>query len=348
MKNDRFLRACRRELTDRPPVWLMRQAGRYMRAYRDVRKNIAFMDLVKNVDLATEISLQPYRRFHMDAVILFSDILVPVQAMGLDVSIPEGGPKIENPVRTLQDVKELAVPDPSERTRFVMDILRNLRRELEEEVPVIGFAGAPFTLASYMIEGGGSRNFAAIKSMMYKCPATLHALLEKTAETITLYLRAQIEAGAQAVQLFDTWAGELSAAQYRDFALPYTKKIFESLRHLGVPRLLFVNGCSALLDAMVEAGAEVLSLDWRVDLAEARERVGQNIAVQGNVDPCVLLSTCEAVEKEARQAILKGGGVGHILNLGHGILPTTPEENVEAFVNTAKNYVLVPVSGRAK
>jgi uroporphyrinogen decarboxylase len=319
-----------------------------MRAYREVRQNIPFMDLVKHVDLATEISLQPYRRFHMDAVILFSDILVPVQAMGLSVSIPEGGPQIANAVRRMEDVKSLVVPDPTEKTRFVMQILQKLRRELGEEVPTIGFAGAPFTLASYMVEGGGSRNFAEIKSLSYQSPATLHALLDKITDTVILYLKAQIEAGAQAVQLFDTWAGELSAAQYHEFALPYTQRIFEAVGGLGVPRILFVNGCAALLEAMAQTGADVLSLDWRVDLAEARQKLGPGIAVQGNVGPCVLLATREVVEHEARQAIFKGGGVGHVLNLGHGVLPATPEENVEAFVETAKKLLMVQMSGTGK
>jgi uroporphyrinogen decarboxylase len=348
MNNDRFLRACRREPVDRVPVWLMRQAGRYMREYREVRRNIPFMELVKDVDLATKISLQPFRRFHMDAVILFSDILVPVQAMGLDVSIPEGGPKIKNPVRTSQDVKELRVPDPTGPTKFVLEILENLRKELRDEAPLIGFAGAPFTLASYMIEGGGSRHFALIKAMLYSQPATLHALLDKIAATVSLYVRAQINAGAQAIQLFDTWAGELSAAQYREFALPYTQRIFEAIGKLGVPRILFVNGCGALLEAMAESGADVLSLDWRVDLGEVRERLDSTIALQGNVDPCVLLSTPDAVEHEARQAIFKGGGRGHILNLGHGILPTTPEENVATFVETAKRVLMIPAAGSVK
>jgi len=348
MKNDLFLRACRREPVDRVPVWLMRQAGRYMREYRAVRRNLLFMELVKDVDRATEISLQPYRRFHMDAVILFSDILVPVQAMGLDVSIPEGGPKIENPVRSQNDVKNLRIPDPVAETRFVLDILKKLRQELRDEVPLIGFAGAPFTLASYMIEGGGSRNFSVIKAMLYGDPATLHALLGKTAETVSLYVQAQIEAGAEAIQLFDTWAGELSAAQYREFALPYTQRIFESIASLGVPRILFVNGCAALLEAMAESGADVLSVDWRVDLGEVRQRLDSGIAVQGNVDPCVLLSTREAIEGEVRNTILKGGGRGHILNLGHGILPLTPEENVAAFVEAAKNVRMIHMAGSEK
>ncbi len=346
MKNDRFLRACRREPLDRVPVWLMRQAGRYMSEYRRVRRNLPFMELVKNIDLATKISLQPYRRFHMDAVILFSDILVPVQAMGMKVSIPEGGPKIANPVRTMKDVNELAVPDPTDRTRFVLEILRRLREELADEVPVIGFGGAPYTLASYMVEGGSSRTFSEIKGMLFQNPATLHALLGKIADAVGLYLRAQTEAGAQAIQLFDTWAGELSPSQYREFALPYTKKIFEMTDGLGVPRILFVNGSAALLEAMAESGAEVISVDWRVDLAQARSRLDSKLALQGNVDPCVLLTTREAVEREATQTIMKGGGRGHILNLGHGILPSTPEENVEAFVETARKVPVEQLIGR--
>ncbi|MEK6322644.1 MAG: uroporphyrinogen decarboxylase [Acidobacteriota bacterium] len=333
MKNDLVIRAARGEEVERTPVWMMRQAGRYLPEYRAVRADTDFLTLCKTPELAVEVSLQPYRILGVDAVIMFSDILIPVEAMGQEVRLTEQkGPELPDPVRSREQVDRLVVPDPVEKTGFVMQIIRMLRQELDGAVPLIGFAGAPWTLAAYMIEGGGSRNYAHVKRLMYADPATLHALLDKIADTIILYLNAQIEAGAQVIQLFDSWAGELSPKDYEEFALRYEKKIFESLNRKGVPVTLYINGSGTFLEQMATCGADVLSIDWRVNLEDARARVGQNLTLQGNLDPCVLLSTPEIITEKARKLIRAGGGHRHILNLGHGILPMTPVENARAFI----------------
>jgi uroporphyrinogen decarboxylase len=317
---------------------MMRQAGRYLPEYRAIRAKVDFMSLCKTPELAAEISLQPYRILGVDAVIVFSDILIPVEAMGQQVQISEErGPQILDPIRSRQQVDRLIVPDPLEKTHFVMETIRLLRRQLDGEVPVIGFAGAPWTLAAYMIEGGGSRNYAEIKRMMYVEPALLEALLDKIADAVILYLKAQIEAGAQVVQLFDTWAGELSPEDYERFALPYQQKIFDSIDRSAAPAILFVNGCGAVLEKMARSGADVLSIDWRVELSQARARLGPDIALQGNLDPCALLSTPEIIKSKVRRLVEAGGGRRHILNLGHGVLPATPVENARAFVDAAKS-----------
>jgi uroporphyrinogen decarboxylase len=299
------------------------------------------MTMCKTPEVAAEVSLQPYEILGVDAVIMFSDILVPVEAMGMKVDIIESkGPVLEDPIRTEAQVEKLIVPDPVETMPFVMETLRLLRKRLEHEAPLIGFAGAPFTLASYMVEGGGTRNYAEIKRMMYREPMTIHRLLDKLADTIVLYINAQIEAGAQVVQLFDTWAGELSAADYEEFALPYERKVFERIHRgpsgLSVPAILYVNGCSHILEKMAESGANALSVDWRIDLAEARRRTGDKLALQGNLDPCELLGTPESIAESVKEILKKGGGLGHIMNLGHGILPTVPVENARAFIEAAK------------
>ncbi|MBI4473499.1 MAG: uroporphyrinogen decarboxylase [Acidobacteria bacterium] len=335
--NDRLLRACRREPVDRTPVWMMRQAGRYLKEYRDIRQNVSFLELCKNTDLAAEVSLQPRRIVGVDAVIFFSDILIPVEAMGVDVALTDKGPEISHPIRTQSDVDALRVPDPAAETAFVGSILKKLRRELQNDVPLIGFAGAPWTLASYMIEGGGSKSFAEIKGMAFREPRILHSLLEKLASTVSAYLLFQIESGAQVVQLFDTWAGELTKSDYEEFALPYTRKIF---REIGtrVPRILYINGCSAILESMAASGADVLSIDWRISMAEAKRRVGDRVALQGNLDPCLLLGPKERITAKAAEILEEAGPVGHIMNLGHGILPPTPVENARAFVEFVKQY----------
>jgi uroporphyrinogen decarboxylase len=300
--------------------------------------------MCKTPEVAAEVSLQPYEILGVDAVIMFSDILVPVEAMGMKVDIIESkGPVLENPIRTESQVEKLSVPDPVETMPFVMQTLRLLRRRLEHEAPLIGFAGAPFTLASYMVEGGGTRNYAEIKRMMYREPRTIHRLLDKLADTIILYINAQIEAGAQVIQLFDTWAGELSAADYEEFALPYERKIFEGIHRgpsgpagLNAPAILYINGCSHILEKMAQSGANVLSVDWRIDLAEARRRTGDKLALQGNLDPCELLGTPESIAESVKGILKKGGGLGHIMNLGHGILPMVPVENARAFIEAAK------------
>jgi len=337
MKNDLLIRAARGESVERTPVWMMRQAGRYLPEYRAVRANTDFLTLCKTPDLAAEVSLQPYRILGVDAVIMFSDILIPVEAMGQEVRLTEQkGPELPDPIRSREQVDRLIVPDPIEKTGFVMEVIRRLRRELDGAVPLIGFAGAPWTLAAYMIEGGGSRNYARVKRMMYADPVTFHTLLDKIADTIVLYLNAQIEAGAQVVQLFDSWAGELSPKDYAEFALPYEKKIFESINRNATPTIIYINGSGTFLEQMATCGADVLSIDWRVNLEDVRSRVGSEVTLQGNLDPCVLLSTPEVATEKARELIRAGGGRRHILNLGHGILPMTPVENARAFIEAAK------------
>src|SRR5215210_2897466 len=277
-KNDLIIRAARGKKVERTPVWMMRQAGRYLPEYRAIRKDIDFLTLCKTVDLAVEVSLQPLRILGVDAVIMFSDILIPVEAMGQEVRLTEKkGPELPYPIRTREQVDRLIVPDPNAGTGFVMEIIRALRRELDGAVPLIGFAGAPWTLAAYMIEGGGSKNYAHAKQMMYREPETFHALLEKIADTVILYLNAQIEAGAQVIQLFDSWAGELSPEDYERFALPYERKIFESVNREAAPAIMYINGSGTFLEKMATCGADVLSLDWRVTLEGARERVGPQL-----------------------------------------------------------------------
>ena len=340
MKNDLLLRAARGESVERTPVWMMRQAGRYLPEYRAVRANTDFLTLCKTPELAVEVSMQPYRILGVDAVIMFSDILIPVEAMGQEVRLTEQrGPELPSPIRSRDQVDRLAVPDPIEKTGFVMNIIQTLRRELDGAVPLIGFAGAPWTLAAYMIEGGGSRNYAHVKRMMYSDPLTFHALLDKISDTIILYLNAQIEAGAQLIQLFDSWAGELSPNDYSEFALPYERKIFEAINRNAIPTIMYINGSGTFLEQMATCGAGVLSIDWRVNLSDARARVGPQLTLQGNLDPCVLLSTPAIVSERARELITIGGGQRHILNLGHGILPMTPVENARAFVEAAKEAV---------
>jgi len=315
---------------------MMRQAGRYLPEYRAIRKDTDFLTLCKTPELAVEVSLQPYRILGVDAVIMFSDILIPVEAMGQEVKLTEQkGPELPDPIRSRQQVDRLTVPDPIDKTGFVMEIIRTLRRELEGAVPLIGFAGAPWTLAAYMIEGGGSKNYAQVKRLMYNDPETFHVLLDKIADTIILYLNAQIEAGAQVVQLFDSWAGELSPRDYSEFALPYEQKIFASINR-SAPSIIYINGSGTFLEQMATCGADVLSIDWRVNLDAARARVGEKFTLQGNLDPCVLLSTPDIVSEKARELIRLGGGSRHILNLGHGILPMTPVENARAFIEAAK------------
>jgi uroporphyrinogen decarboxylase len=308
-----------------------------MKEYRDIRAKVSFLELCKNTDLAAEVSLQPFKAFAVDAVIFFSDILIPVEAMGVGVALTDKGPEIADPVRTQTAVDRLRIPDPAGEVPFVGSIIRRLRQQLQDEVPLIGFAGAPWTLASYMIEGGGSKSFAEIKSLAYREPRVLHALLDKLAQTVSSYLLFQIESGAQVVQLFDTWAGELNANDYEEFALPYTQKIFEAVGN-RVPRILYLNGCSAILESMARSRADVISVDWRISIGEARRRVGDRVALQGNLDPCVLLGTKENIVTRTREILEQAGPVGHILNLGHGILPPTPIENARAFIECGQNY----------
>lgn len=337
-----LLRACRGEQVERAPVWLLRQAGRYLPEYRALRQRSSFFELCKTPEKAAEISLLPYRIFGVDAVIIFSDILVPVEAMGARVHLAESGPELPEPVREQSQVAALEVFDPVARTHFVLETIQRLRALLRDAVPVIGFAGGPWTLACYLIEGKTSKDFSLIKQMMATQPELLRALLDKLAESTRHYLQAQIDAGAQVVQLFETWAGELDRAGFYEFVLPYLQTIIAGLKSSSVPVILFVKGCSHLLESMRESGAGVLSVDWRVDLMEARRRLGPQVVLQGNVDPAVLLGPAELVRRAVEDCLAQTGGVGHILNLGHGVLPQTPVENVRLFVETAKSAAARP------
>jgi uroporphyrinogen decarboxylase len=321
---------------------MMRQAGRYLPEYREVRKTVSFLELCRSVDLAAEVSLQPFRRFAPDGVIFFSDILVPVEAMGARVEFGDGGPHLPEPVRDSATAGRLHRFDPSSRIPFTGDILARLRRELGDRAAVLGFCGAPWTLASYLVEGGGSRSFAVIKEMMGRDPETLRRLLALLSDVVGDVLSFQIARGAQAVQVFDTWAGELGAEDYRAWALPAAARAIAGIRRpAGTPVILYVNGCAHLLEPMAESGADVLSVDWRVPLSEARRRL-PNVALQGNLDPGVLLGTPEETSRRTRAVIRDTGGRAHIVNLGHGVLPGSRTECVEAFFAEARKAVSVP------
>jgi uroporphyrinogen decarboxylase len=340
-----FLRACRGEPVERVPVWIMRQAGRYLPEYRAIREKHNFLQVCTTPELAIEVSLQPFRILGVDAVIVFSDILIPAGAMGLPFELTDKGPVIDFPLRTAAQICELSNFDPERETRFLMDAIRGLVRELGPMVPVLGFAAAPWTLACYMVEGHGKDGFPAAKAMLYSDPELFRNLLERIAHATARYLRAQIAAGAAAVQLFDTWLGELTLDQYREFALPATQLLIEEIGAGDTPVILYSKASGHLLEAAAESGAGVLSVDWREDLAALRDRLGNRIALQGNVDPCVLLGPAEGVRNAAREAVESTGGTGHILNLGHGILQQTPVENARAFVQ-AGQAAPVAVSAR--
>ena len=335
-----FLRACRCEPVERVPVWIMRQAGRYLPEYRAIREKHGFLQVCRTPELAIEVSLQPFRILGVDAVSVFSDILTPAGAMGLPFELTDKGPVIEYPLRTAAQICELSNFDPERETRFLMEAIRGLVRELGPAVPVLGFAAAPWTLACYMVEGHGKDGFPAAKTMLYSDPDLFRNLLERIAHATARYLRAQIAAGATAVQLFDTWVGELTREQYREFALPATQLLIEEIGAGETPVILYTKASSHLLEAAAESGASVLSVDWREDLAPLRDKLGNRIALQGNVDPCVLLGPAEGARSAAREAVESTGGVGHILNLGHGILQQTPVENARAFVQAGQNVAV--------
>jgi uroporphyrinogen decarboxylase len=331
VRESRFLRACRRESVDRTPVWFMRQAGRYMPEYRALRQTYTLLQLCRTPDLATEVTLQPVRRLDIDAAILFSDLLLPLAPMGLPFDFAEGeGPVIETPIRRAADVDALHPLEPRESLAFTMAAIRQVKRELGDRLPLIGFAGAPFTLASYAIEGGHSNNFALTKRFMYEDPAAWHRLAGSFAAVAADYLLAQIEAGVDAVQLFDSWVGVLSEADYREFALPHTRAVFDAIDG-RVPTIHFGVGTGSLLHAMKSAGGDVVGADWRIPLDQAWTRIGDHSGIQGNLDPTLLLGPRQRLLAGAREVLARAAGrPGHIFNLGHGILPMTPLENVQA------------------
>jgi uroporphyrinogen decarboxylase len=344
-KNDNFLRALLREPTDYTPLWLMRQAGRYLPEYCETRKRAGnFLNLCKTPSLACEVTLQPLARYDLDAAILFSDILTVPDAMGLGLYFAEGeGPKFERPLREEWAIRDLTAPDPYDHLRYVMDAVAEIRRALDNSVPLIGFSGSPFTLACYMVEGGGSDDFRTLKTMLYSRPDLLHRILEVNATAVTSYLNAQIESGAQAVQIFDTWGGALSHAAYQEFSLAYMQRVIAGLKktHDGerVPCIVFTKGGGQWLEAIAASGCDAVGLDWTTDIGAARRRVGDQVALQGNFDPMALFASPEAVAKEATRILDSfGPGSGHVFNLGHGINQHTPPENVSVLVDTVHRH----------
>ena len=345
LKNDTFLRALMKQPVTRTPVWMMRQAGRYLPEYRKIREQAgSFMNLCTNPELACEVTMQPLRRFDFDAAILFSDILTIPDAMGLGLYFCEGeGPKFENPIRTALDVNNLPIPDPEVELRYVCDAVRLIKKNLNGQTPLIGFSGSPWTLATYMIEGGSSKNFSKVKGLMYEQPKTMHVLLDKLAQSVALYLNAQIAAGAQAVMLFDTWGGMLTTEDYLEFSLHYAKQVRASLEtEVGgqsIPGILFTKGGGQWLEAMSDSGFEALGLDWQTDIHVARASVGERVALQGNMDPIALYAQPNVIKEKVKTILAKyGHGTGHVFNLGHGILPDVNPEHVKAMVDAVHEY----------
>jgi uroporphyrinogen decarboxylase len=346
-KNDTVLRALLRQPTPYTPVWIMRQAGRYLPEYNQTRQQAgSFLELCKNPHLATEVTLQPLARFPLDAAILFSDILTIPDAMGLGLYFAEGeGPRFRRPLREEWEIRNLDVVDPGAHLGYVLDAVSQIRKALDNEVPLIGFSGSPYTLACYMIEGRGKTEFHKIKRMLYGRPDLLHTILDVTAQSVVAYLNAQIEAGAQAVMIFDTWGGSLSEAAFREFSLAYIQRICAELRQTydgqRVPRVVFTKGGGQWLEALADCGADALGVDWTTDLGVARRRVGDRVALQGNLDPAILLTTPDVVDREASRVLASfGNGNGHVFNLGHGVSQFTPPENVAALVDAV--HVLSP------
>jgi uroporphyrinogen decarboxylase len=344
LKNDRYLRALLKKPVDMTPVWMMRQAGRYLPEYKATRAQAGdFMSLCMNPELACEVTLQPLRRFDLDAAILFSDILTIPDAMGLGLYFETGeGPKFERTIQSMSAVEQLPIPDPEQDLGYVMDAVRTIRRELKGEVPLIGFSGSPWTLATYMVEGGSSKAFTKIKKMMFAEPAVMHALLDKLAESVIIYLNAQIAAGAQSVMVFDTWGGVLSPRDYKDFSLQYMHKIVDGLtrQYNGqtVPVTLFTKNGGMWLESIAATGCDAIGLDWTIDIDAAKARVGHQVALQGNMDPSMLYAQPERIEQEVGTILSKfGQGEGHVFNLGHGIHLDVPPDNAKVFVDAVHN-----------
>lgn len=334
-----FLKACRRQPTAYTPIWLMRQAGRYMKEYRALRKKFSFLEMCKNPELAAEVTLLPIQRLQVDAAIIFADILLPLEPMGIELEFTKDeGPVIHHPVREIKQVDALRIIEPEEDLSFLMEAIRMVRRELEGKRPLIGFSGAPFTLASYIIEGGHSKNYILTKGLIYQNRPAWDALMDKISEVLIRYLNAQIRSGAQALQLFDSWVGCLSPSDYGEYVLPYSKKVIDGVDK-SVPLIHFATSSSALLEGMKRAGGDVIGVDWRIDLKEAWARIGYDVAIQGNLDPVVLLGPIDLIEKEVKRILVGvGNQPGHIFNLGHGVLPNTPFDHMAALVEMVHQY----------
>jgi uroporphyrinogen decarboxylase len=338
LNNDLFLRACRREPVERTPIWIMRQAGRYLPEYRAVREKVDFLTLCKTPDLAAEVTIQPVDIIGVDAAIIFSDILVIPEAMGMKLEMHEGkGPIFHNPIRTENDANALAEIDPFKDLSFVLDAVSLTKRELNGRVPLIGFSGSPWTLFTYMVEGRGSKNFSNVKKMIYNNPRLAHKVLGKLADAVSLYLSAKIEAGADAVQIFDTWGGVLSQNDFEEFSLKYVQMIISNIKRKNEPVIFFPKGVHYKLKKLSKCGADVIGLDWTMDIGKVRKRIGDKIALQGNLDPAFLYANEEKIKEEAIRILDSfGEGSGHIFNLGHGILPDVEPEKAKYLVNTVK------------
>jgi uroporphyrinogen decarboxylase len=340
LKNDRFIRALLKQPVDKTPVWMMRQAGRYLPEYKAIRAEAgSFMDLCTNPELACEVTLQPLERFDFDAAILFSDILTIPDAMGLGLYFAEGeGPKFKSPIRTAADINKLFIPDPEQELKYVMDAVRLIRKNLQGRVPLIGFSGSPWTLATYMVEGSSSKTFSKVKGLMFEQPKLMHKMLDKLAQSVASYLNAQIAAGAQAVMLFDTWGGALGTEEYLEFSLRYAQQVRSLLKTdvdgKKVPTVLFTKGGGQWLESMAGIGYDALGLDWQTDIHHARMRVGSKVALQGNMDPITLYANSEVIREKVGSILNKyGSGTGHVFNLGHGILPDMNPEHVKVMVD---------------
>ena len=345
LKNDSYIRALLRQPTEKTPVWVMRQAGRYLPEYRKLRAEAgSFMNLCTNPQLACEVTLQPLRRFQLDAAILFSDILTIPDAMGLGLYFAEGeGPKFEKVIRSAADIEQLKHPDPASSLSYVMDAISVIRKQLNGDVPLIGFSGSPWTLATYMVEGGSSKTFSKIKNMLYSEPRTAHQLLDKLADAVIDYLNAQIESGAQAVQIFDTWGGVLAPEMFREFSLHYLDKIVNGLHRAydgnKIPVVLFCKGCNSHLEALADTGCDGLGVDWTVSLAEARARVGERVSLQGNLDPAVLLTDPAIIKAQVKATLASfGKGHGHVFNLGHGITPEVNPDHMTVLTECVRKF----------
>ena len=333
-----FLRACRRQPVPRTPIWMMRQAGRYLPAYRAVRAKASFLEMCRTPELACEVTLQPIDEYGFDAAILFSDILITLPAMGIDVAFPEAGPKIGTPVRDSAAIAALHVPDPEAELPYSLEAIRQIKKGLAGRVPLIGFAGAPLTMLTYAVEGGGSKDYAHTKKLLYGAPKDAHALLDKLARTCALFLEAQVKAGADCVQIFDSWGGIVSPGDFREYPLRYAKQVIAHLRTTcpGTPIIYFVNGCAPYLDDYASSGADVLGVDWRVGIDEVRRRVGDGVALQGNLDPGALFAPPAEIRARVSDILERAGKRGHIFNLGHGVLQQTDPEHVRAMVTAVR------------